>query len=110
MKQSLKYVSCFVVAISLGGFVRANDRPNIVIIYADDLGLGDLSCYNPKAAYKTSHLDRMAAEGIKFTDAHSPCTICSPSRYGLLSGNLVCRTGRGPTAFEVDRVTSKKEN
>ncbi len=74
--------------------------PNIVIVYADDLGLGDLSCYNPDAAYSTPRLDRLAAEGVRFTDAHSPCTICSPSRYGLLSGNLVCRTGRRPTAFE----------
>ncbi len=74
--------------------------PNIVIIYADDLGHGDLSCYNPEAAYKTPRLDRMAQEGIRFTDAHSPSTICSPSRYGLYSGQLVCRTGRRSTAFE----------
>ncbi len=74
--------------------------PNIVIIYADDLGYGDLACYNPHSAYPTPRLDRMAAEGIRFLDAHSPCTICSPSRYGLLSGNLVGRTGRRPTAFE----------
>jgi len=74
--------------------------PNIVIIYADDLGHGDLSSYNPKAAYKTPRLDQLAAEGIKFVDAHSPSTICSPSRYGLFSGQLVCRTGRRSTAFE----------
>jgi len=74
--------------------------PNIVIAYADDLGYGDLSCYKERAAYTTPRLDRLAAAGIRFTDAHSPCTICSPSRYGLLSGNLVCRTGRRPSAFE----------
>jgi arylsulfatase A-like enzyme len=78
----------------------AEDLPNIVIIYADDLGYGDLSCYNAQAAYKTPRLDRMAQEGIRFTDAHSPSTICSPSRYGLYSGQLVCRTGRRSTAFE----------
>lgn len=78
----------------------AEDLPNIVIVYADDLGYGDLSCYNPEAAYKTPRLDRMAREGIRFTDAHSPSTICSPSRYGLYSGQLVCRTGRRSTAFE----------
>lgn len=78
----------------------AQDRPNIVIIYTDDLGYGDLSCYNPQAAYETPHLDKMAREGIRFTDAHSPSTICSPSRYGLYSGQLVCRTGRPPRAFE----------
>ena len=79
----------------------AEELPNIVIIYADDLGYGDLSCYNPKAAYKTPRLDRMAAEGIRFTDAHSPSTICSPSRYGLFSGQQIYRsTGRGGGAFE----------
>jgi len=58
-------------AISLVGAASAK-LPNIVIIYTDDLGFGDLSCYNPKAAYKTPRLDKMAAEGIRFTDAHSP--------------------------------------
>ena len=74
--------------------VFAQDLPNIIIIYSDDLGYGDLSSYNPKAAYKTPRLDQMAAEGIQFLDAHSPSTICSPSRYGLFSGQLVRRTGR----------------
>ena len=75
--------------------------PNIIIIYADDLGLGDLSCYNPKSAYKTPALDKLAAEGIRFTDAHSPSTICSPSRYSLFSGNQIYRsTGGGGGAFE----------
>jgi len=80
--------------------VAAERLPNIIVVYADDLGYGDLSCYNPKAAYQTPRLDRMAAEGIRFTDSHSPSTICSPSRYGLYSGNLVCRSGRGSRAFE----------
>ncbi len=78
----------------------AQDLPNIVIIYSDDLGYGDLSCYNPQAAYKTPRLDELASKGIRFTDAHSPSTICSPSRYGLYSGQLVCRTGRRSQAFE----------
>ncbi len=100
----LKAIAALVLA-SLLAPLPAQERgvarlPNIVIVYADDLGYGDLSCYNERAAYKTPRLDRLAAEGIRFTDAHSPCTICSPSRYGLLSGNLVCRTGRRPTAFE----------
>ena len=75
--------------------------PNIIIIYADDLGYGDLSCYNSDCAYQTPALDKMAAEGIRFTDAHSPSTICSPSRYGLYSGQQIYRsTGRGGGAFE----------
>ncbi|MDP6545572.1 MAG: sulfatase-like hydrolase/transferase [Phycisphaerae bacterium] len=80
---------------------RLAGLPNIVIIYADDLGCGDLSCYNPKSAYKTPRLDRMAREGVRFADAHSPSTICSPSRYGLYSGQQIYRsTGRGGGAFE----------
>ena len=79
----------------------APSLPNIVIIYADDLGYGDLSCYNPDAAYATPNLDRMAAQGVRFTDAHSPSTICSPSRYGLLAGQQIYRsTGRGGGAWE----------
>ncbi|MFN3244237.1 MAG: sulfatase family protein [Planctomycetota bacterium] len=81
--------------------VAAQQLPNVVIVYADDLGYGDLSCYNAKAACRTPHLDRMAAEGVRFTDAHSPSTICSPSRYGLLSGQQIYRsTGRGGGAWE----------
>lgn len=100
-RQSFFPLACLYVCIlglALPG--RAQDLPNIVIIYADDLGYGDLSCYNAEAAYQTPRLDRMAAEGIRFTDAHSPSTICSPSRYGLISGQQVCRTGRGSRAFE----------
>ncbi len=90
----------FSVTLSEAPTVLAQDLPNIIIIYSDDLGYGDLSSYNPKAAYKTPRLDQMAAEGIKFLDAHSPSTICSPSRYGLYSGQQVCRTGRRSSAFE----------
>lgn len=88
------------IVFSLISFSQAQQRPNIIIVYADDLGFGDLSCYNPDAKYQTPRLDQMAREGIRFVDAHSPCTICSPSRYGLYSGQLVCRTGRGTRAFE----------
>jgi arylsulfatase A-like enzyme len=81
--------------------VVAENLPNIIIVYSDDLGFGDLSCYNPEAAYETPRLDKMAAEGVRFTDAHSPSTICSPSRYGLFSGQQIYRsTGRGGGAFE----------
>ena len=92
--------SVALVATLLSSNSFAQELPNIIIIYADDLGYGDLSAYNPDAAYKTPRLDRMAAEGIRFVDAHSPSTICSPSRYGLYSGQQVFRTGRGSRAFE----------
>ena len=93
---------CFAVLLfSMSTIVKADDHPNIIIIYADDLGFGDLSCYNSEAPYKTPRLDQMADEGIRFTDAHSPSTVCSPSRYGLFSGQQIFRsTGRGGGAFE----------
>ena len=93
-------VSVLFLLIVVSTPLRGRELPNIVIIYADDLGYGDVSIYNPEAAFETPRLDRMAAEGIRFLDAHSPSTICSPSRYGLYSGQQVCRTGRRSTAFE----------
>jgi len=66
-------------------------RPNILYIYADDLGIGDLSCYNPRSAWRTPHLDRLAGEGMRFTDAHSASSLCTPSRYALLTGRYAWR-------------------
>lgn len=68
-------------------------RPNIVIILADDLGYGDLQCYNPqRGKIATPRLDRLASEGMRFTDAHSSSGVCSPSRYTLLTGRYHWRT------------------
>ncbi|MBX7167748.1 MAG: arylsulfatase [Pirellulales bacterium] len=68
-------------------------RPNIVMILADDLGYGDLHCYNPdRGKIPTPHLDRLAASGMRFTDAHSSSACCSPSRYALLTGRYHWRT------------------
>ena len=61
-------------------------RMNIVLLYADDLGYGDLGCYNAKSKIPTPHLDRLAGEGLRFTDAHSSSGICTPSRYAMLTG------------------------
>jgi len=100
----MKRINLFFIILlfSLGcGPVIAQELPNIIIIYTDDLGYGDLSCYNDSAAYYTPNIDRMAKEGVLFTDAHSPSTICSPSRYGLYSGQQIYRsTGGGGPAFE----------
>ncbi len=57
--------------------------PNIVLILADDLGYGDLGAYNPESRIPTPHLDRLADQGMRFTDAHSPSTVCTPTRYSI---------------------------
>ena len=63
-------------------------QPNILFILADDLGYGDVGCYNPQSKAPTPHLDRLAGEGIRFTDAHSPSTVCTPTRYSVLTGHM----------------------
>ena len=70
----------------------AQQRPNVVVILADDLGYGDLGCYNANSKIPTPNLDRLAAAGMRFTDAHSPSAVCSPTRYGLLTGRYAWRT------------------
>jgi len=66
-------------------------KPNILFILADDLGFGDVGCYNPASKVPTPNLDRLAREGMRFTDAHSPSTVCTPSRYSLLTGQMAFR-------------------
>jgi arylsulfatase A len=68
-------------------------KPNILIIYADDLGYGDVQCYNPeRGKIATPHIDRLATQGMRFTDGHSSSGVCSPSRYTLLTGRYHWRT------------------
>ncbi|MFO0340432.1 MAG: sulfatase family protein [Acidobacteriota bacterium] len=67
-------------------------QPNILLILADDLGLGDVGCYSPGAKVKTPHLDRLARQGMRFTDSHSPSSVCTPTRYGLLTGRYCWRS------------------
>ena len=67
-------------------------RPNIVVIYTDDQGYGDMSALNPKSKFQTPNLDRLAREGLLFTDGHCADTVCTPSRYALLTGRYAWRT------------------
>ena len=70
------------------------EDPNIIVIYTDDQGYGDASCLNPDAKFLTPNLDRLAREGIAFTNGHSSDTVCTPSRYGLLTGRYCWRTSK----------------
>ena len=65
-------------------------KPNIIIIYLDDLGYGDLGCYGAKGV-KTPNVDKLAKNGIRFTDAHSSAATCTPSRFSLLTGSYAFR-------------------
>jgi arylsulfatase A len=79
--------------------VSGSERPNIVLILADDLGYGDVRCYNQQAKVATPHIDELANQGVRLTDAHSPSTVCTPTRYGLLTGQMPFRVPRGGTVF-----------
>jgi arylsulfatase A len=69
--------------------VPSSDKPNIIVIVADDLGYGDVRCMDPQhAKVPTPNVDRLAREGILFTDAHAGAALCSPSRYSLLTGRF----------------------
>jgi arylsulfatase A-like enzyme len=70
-----------------------------VLILADDLGYGDVGCYNSESSIPTPNLDRLAKQGMRFTDAHSPCTVCTPTRYSLMTGQMAFRIPRGSTVF-----------
>ncbi|WP_235295815.1 sulfatase family protein [Portibacter marinus] len=100
----------FILLISLELFCQ-EVSPNIVIIYADDMGYGDLNCQNSDSKIPTPHLDRLAAEGMRFTDAHSSSGICSPSRFALLTGSYHWRRQHeivgsfGPPFFKDSDVT-----
>jgi arylsulfatase A-like enzyme len=84
----------FIVAMLACLVARAEDRPNIIVLFADDLGYGDLGCFGA-TEIETPHLDRMAAEGRRFTDFYSAGPTCTPSRAGLLTGCYPVRVGFG---------------
>lgn len=91
----------------------APSKPNVVIILADDMGYGDPGCYNKDSKTPTPHIDRLASQGMRFTDAHTPASLCTPTRYGLLTGRYSWRTslargvlnGYSPILIEPGRTT-----
>jgi len=119
-RRFLKLTAIWGASTFLTGYARGalgktpTARPaNIVFILADDLGYGDVGCYNPASKVPTPNIDRLAAEGIVFTDAHSSSTVCTPTRYSLLTGRMAFRTGMagvftgagGPCLIEQGRLT-----
>jgi len=91
LRCSLASVLIIGTLLSAGSLLTAaENRPNIVLIYADDVGYGDLGCYGATAV-KTPHLDSIARDGLRFTDAHCSSATCTPSRYSLLTGQYAWR-------------------
>ena len=99
MKRTNPYL-LLLIALPIIGFnqpsktqeKKDNNRPNIIFILADDLGYGDVTAYNPQAKTTTPNIDRLAEQGIRFTDAHSPSAVCTPTRYGILTGRYCWRS------------------
>jgi len=98
-RDFLRTAGCAAAAFALGGgrhlldaAPKKEQRPNIVFILADDLGYGDPGCYNGQSKVPTPAMDRFAGEGIRFTDAHTPSAVCTPTRYGVLTGRYCWRS------------------
>jgi len=91
MKSTLTILAVLLLA-PLAALPAADTKPNILIILVDDMGYGDPGCYNPQSKIVTPQIDRLAREGMRFTDAHAPGPLCHPSRYGLMTGRHPFRT------------------
>jgi len=89
--EFVKSAGLSAVALSIPVIGTAADKPNIVYILADDLGYGDVGCYNSQAKLPTPRIDRLATEGMRFTDAHSHAA-CTPTRYAILTGRYTFRS------------------
>ena len=107
IKRTLLASYCFAfVSILFTANAIAATKPNIVVIFADDLGYGDVSCYGA-TKIKTPNIDNLARDGMKFTDAHSAASLCSPSRYGLMTGYSPWRLHKKGNGYRLspDRMT-----
>jgi len=90
MKLFLKYVLLFLIVLQLSSCTKKAQQPNIILFFIDDMGWTDLGCYGSDL-YETPHIDKLASEGVKFTNAYSACTVCSPSRAALMTGKYPAR-------------------
>jgi arylsulfatase A len=114
MQDSLKTIATIIAVLFwMAAHSSAVERPNVVLILCDDLGYGDVAANNPDSKIPTPNMDRIAREGIRFTDAHTPSSVCTPTRYGLLTGRYNWRSklqsgvlgGLSPRLIEPERET-----
>ena len=115
MKHSLKSITLLMM-VAFGNLSAAEvtSKPNIIYVLCDDLGYGDVKCLNPQGKIATPHMDALAAKGMIFTDVHSSSSVCSPTRYGIMTGRYNWRTklqsgvlgGLSPRLIEQGRLTT----
>ena len=91
MKSVLHFLAFFLLSSAP---LSAADKPNIVFVLFDDMGYGQPQSYQPDSALRTPNLDKLAAQGMRFTDAHSASSVCTPTRYGVLTGRYPSRIGQ----------------
>ena len=115
----MRWLNCVFIAVSilllatLNSIAAHQPPPNIIYILCDDLGYGDVKCLNSQGKIPTPNMDRLAAGGMTFTDAHSSSAVCTPSRYSILTGRYNWRSrmkrgvlnGFSPRLIETNRVT-----
>jgi arylsulfatase A-like enzyme len=106
-------VVTLIAGLAFASSAHAERPPNLVFVLADDLGYGDPGCYNKDSKIPTPNIDRLATQGMRFTDAHTPSAVCTPTRYGIITGRYCWRTrlkrgvllGYDPLLIEPERLT-----
>jgi len=92
MRLVKEWIFTLIMIFAIAGTLIAQNKPNIVVILADDFGYGSSNCYGaPKSLIRTPYIDRLAEKGMRFTDANTPGSVCSPTRYALLTGRYAWR-------------------
>jgi arylsulfatase A len=90
----MKHILALIAPLLFMGDALATGKPNIIFVLFDDLGYGQPQCYNAQSALRTPNLDKFATQGMKFTDAHTAAAVCTPTRYGVLTGRYPSRIGQ----------------
>ena len=94
MKEKIFSGIIALLIVYSNSLAQPSDKPNIIYILADDLGYGDVKAYNPEGKINTPNIDQLARQGMRFTDAHSPSSVCTPTRYAIMTGRYPWRSAK----------------